>query len=68
MVGCDRCAAYTRLTPVGELVGRQLSTATCLVDVATAWLMSANVSHCLTADGLTAGWVPAFSREYSFGG
>jgi hypothetical protein len=37
-------------------------------NVAASWLMTANVSHFLTDAGLTAGWVPAFSLEYSFGG
>lgn len=36
-------------------------------NVASTWLLTANVRHALTDVGLDAGWVPAVTLDYSFG-
>lgn len=95
-------AAGSRLTIVGELVGRRLSAAGHLTEIvaphprlvgvetirltsveqgtnrivvvggvkwniASAFLVAANLSRFLTQAGLTARWIPALSVEYTFG-
>jgi hypothetical protein len=57
-----------RLTASQEATNRVVAVGGIKFNVAAAWLMTANVSRSLTEAGLTAGWVPALSIEYSFGG
>jgi len=57
-----------RLTATPHSTNRVIAVAGIKYNVAAAWLMTANVSHFLTDAGLTAGWIPAVSLEYSFGG
>jgi hypothetical protein len=57
-----------RLTATPDSTNRVVAVAGIKYNVAAAWLMTANVSHFLSEAGLTAGWIPAVSLEYSFGG
>ena len=63
LVGVDTI----RLTGVGEASNRILAVAGFKWNVADTWLVTANVRRPLTTVGLTAGWVPMISLDYSFG-
>lgn len=57
-----------RLTAVDQATNRLVLVAGVKINVASTWLVAANVSHFLTDAGLTANWIPAVTIEYSFGG
>ena len=57
-----------RLTASPHSTNRVVAVAGIKCNLAAAWLVTANVSHFLSDSGLTPGWVPAVSLEYSFGG
>ena len=56
-----------RLTSVEEATNRLIAVGGFKWNLAAAWLVDANVSRPLTTAGLTAGWIPTVSVEYSFG-
>lgn len=57
-----------RLTAVEQATDRVVAVAGLKVNIASVWLVTANVSHFLTEAGLTANWIPAVTIEYFFGG
>jgi hypothetical protein len=56
-----------RLTGVAETTNRLLAVVGFKWNVASSWLISANVARPLTEVGLNAQWVPAVTLDYSFG-
>jgi hypothetical protein len=57
-----------RLTAIEQATDRVVAVGGMKVNIASAWLITANVSRFLTDAGLTANWIPAVTIEYSFGG
>jgi hypothetical protein len=63
LVGVDTI----RLTGVEQTTNRLLAVAGVKWNLADTWLVTANVRRPLTDAGLTAGWVPTITFDYSFG-
>jgi Co/Zn/Cd efflux system component len=57
-----------RLTAVEQATVRVVAVAGLKVNIASVWLVTANLSHFLTDAGLTTNWIPTVTIEYSFGG
>ena len=56
-----------RLTAVAQATSRAILVAGVKWNVATTWLVSANVLRPLSSAGLNARWVPSLTVDYSFG-
>ena len=56
-----------RLTGIDETADRIVAVAGFKWNVASTWLLTANVRRPLTDVGLDAGWVPTITFDYSFG-
>jgi hypothetical protein len=57
-----------RLTAIEQATDRVVAVAGLKVNIASVWLVTANVSRFLSEAGLTANWIPAVTIEYFFGG
>jgi hypothetical protein len=56
-----------RLTSVESGTNRVVMVAGFKWNIANTWLLNVSVLRPLTSSGLNAGWVPAFTFDYSFG-
>jgi hypothetical protein len=57
-----------RLTAIEQATDRLVAVAGLKVNIASVWVVTANVSRFLTDAGLTTNWIPAVAIEYFFGG
>ena len=63
LVGVDTI----RLTGIEQTADRIVAVAGFKWNVASTWLLTANVRRPVTSTGLDAGWVPTITFDYSFG-